>query len=123
MSSVADINTASLEMQIDLHGEAVTYNDGTTDHAITAQRARSVQSAETPERGFSVGDRKQDWIFQASTLTDGNGDQIEPARTHTITTASGEVFRVMPIADDSPPWRWVDPAGQTFRRVFTRERT
>ena len=123
MSAVADINTASLQIQVSLHGEAVTYNDGTTDYSVTAMRGKAVQTSETPEQGLAVGDRKQDWILPAEfTLADGSTVTVTPARKHTITTASGQVFRVMPIANDSSPWRWLDPASETFRRVFTRER-
>lgn len=106
------------------YGETVTYwRDGVSVVSVTAMRGSTNWSTDAPFAGFRVGERSTDWIIATADLIDGNDDQITPERGDEIKSTGGESFRVMPFAKDSPLWQWVDRSTQSYRRIFTKERS
>lgn len=86
-------------------------------HAV---RARELELTDNPMTGAKVGEVVQEWLIEAKLLKH-DGAILTPQRKDTINTDT-ECFRVMPAGKEGPLWRWVDRSGQTFMRIFTKER-
>lgn len=124
MSPFRSIISAGLAAASSVAGETITYARASAGISIEisgAVRGSTNWETDSPIPHSRVGDRSVDWIVERSQLTSG-GTLLEPQRGDTITTASGETFRVMPMSSNSPLWKWVDRQGQTRMRIFSKER-
>lgn len=109
-----------------LHGEAITYRAGDlviSQHPTTGEPLKAVPAQvdgqQTPTGdGLTVTSRGQDWLIDPDELVDELLERVEPAHGHTITRASGEVFKVQPTNNADDVWRWSDGL-HTWRRVHS----
>lgn len=124
-SPVATALATAFAAQQLLHGEAVTYArpGGISVEISRAVRGSTNWSTDAPFPGSRIGERSTDWLLTVADLTTADGTVLEPQRSDTITTGNGEVFRVLPMSNDSPLWQWHDRPGQSIRRIFTKERS
>jgi hypothetical protein len=108
-----DAWAAAVEAQKTTFGETVTYFNGSGTVSLTAIR--------TAAREMLVGDVTllvsaglADWIVVWTELVIG-GSVVTPARGHTITTAAGTVFEVLPRDQDGEVYEREDPDGIWLR--------
>jgi hypothetical protein len=100
---------AAVAQQKSVFGETVTYATGDGTVSLTAIR--------TDAREMLVGDVAllvaaglADWLIVWTELVIG-GSVVTPARGHTVTTAAGNVFEVLPRDQDGEVYEREDPDG------------
>lgn len=113
MTSFGDAWAAAVGGQKDTFGEAVTYSNGVGTVSLTAVR--------TDAREMIVGDVAllvstglADWLIVWTELTI-DGSVVTPVRGHTITTAVGSTYEVLPRDQDSEVYEREDPDGIWIR--------
>lgn len=103
--------------------------DGDTDWNISieitdAVRGRTDRRTDEPgKKGLRTGEHSQAWNVEADQLRHPDGTAVEPERGHRIITQFDETFRVMPLTKDGELWEWLDPSGQSWLRIHTKERS
>ena len=123
MGIASDAIAASLDMQAELHGEAVTYSrSGGISIAITgAIQGDTNWDADNPQPNVKIGERSADWLIEYSQIKNGT-TQLTPQRDDEITTADGRTFKVLPFGPKNLTHRWVDRNGRSWVRIHTKER-